>query len=231
MASGTIIFRPVASKGTLTSTVPSGTSVEDCWKLVNEETADDASTYVSVGEEQTLCFWLQPTVPVSFSSITSFTTYLKVSALSGSVLSSTNTSGLCTWDDGVMFCNIDPSFNANEWSLLSKEIPKYPMNPTDNETQLLAQTLSAVQNNNLGLTTTVLTDNNKDLVAMYSQIYVEIFGSYEEITPQPETSSIQIMENGQLVTYNATFYLKENGTWGVVDPASLPDGGYALQNA
>ena len=41
---GTLLLRPVASKGTVASSVPADTSIEDIYKLVNEEVADDDST-------------------------------------------------------------------------------------------------------------------------------------------------------------------------------------------
>ena len=73
---GTLILRPVASKGTITTTTPTGTSVEECYKLVNEENVDGAITCVYLKANEEVYFHLSNTLIENITNITRATLWI-----------------------------------------------------------------------------------------------------------------------------------------------------------
>ncbi len=77
-----LILRPIASEGSVSSTMPSDTAVEDVYKLVNEEVADDGSTFFTLSTNSNnetakmLCLRFSLPENIKLTSLTDITHYV-----------------------------------------------------------------------------------------------------------------------------------------------------------
>ena len=202
----TLILRPVASKGTVASTVPADTPVEDVYKLVNEEVADDAATYYSVTtqkySESLFCLFTLPK-GVKITTLNSVT--LKVRG-GGSSIFGHHVASYSDPNANIIFSNGVASG--------SQGYTTSSISFTD-ETELNTL-LTLLENNDLGVT--CWNNDMKSHTIRDSQIYFELDCEYEEVGAGP---SIYFKQNGEWAELSGNVYQKANGEWLEADVSVL----------
>ena len=201
---GTLIFRPAASKGSITTTMPPNTTVEDCYKLVNEQTSDDDATYVSIKQYESIWFRLLPEVNVNISDV-DIIRYYCVCKKNTSGADSNIHIGLGTWSDETESYEVgqpsETSWYTNNNSIVITE---------DSASHLTLR--DAVKLNNLAF---YVNDNatTSKYVWDITQVYLEVVCTYEVVDEPLPTSTIYLKENDSWCILSGTLYQKQNGAW------------------
>ena len=212
---GTLIFRPVASKGSITTTVPPNTTVEDCYKLVNEQTSDDDATYVSIKQYESIWFRLLPEVNVNISDVDSIRYYCVFKKNTAGQDSNIHT-GLGTWSDETESFEVgQPS--TDSWHTLEDSI----LITEDYASHLTLR--DAVKLNNLAFYVNHNASTSK-LVLDITQVYLEVVCTYEVVDEPLPTSTIYLKENDSWCILSGTLYQKQNGAWVGIGVDELPIG-------
>lgn len=216
VVTGTLLLRPAASRGSFAATVPADTPVEEIYKLINEEVADDDATTFQPTYTSGEAALYNPSLLVKFSlpegvTIVSienirhisrqkatqtlqcfFSNYSEKNSLTGR--------SSCVWS-----ANGDGSSWANS------------VNDKDTLTDANWETVSVAIAEAL---------NNDDFAMAYNagakstppitQIYIELDCTYEEAgTP------LYFKQNGEWAELSGNIYQKANGEWLEADVSVL----------
>ena len=210
---GTLILRPVASKGTITTTTPTGTSVEECYKLINEEVADGATTCIYLKANETVYFHLSNSLIENISNIT------------GATL-------VTVGNDGVGGGSISFNVSLTKWSEDSVvyTIPGYPL---EGEAGVFNQynyvltsldTFSAIVDLILSNEVGIYFYGNTSTKASpeISQIYLEVNCTYSiPDGDEPSSISFYAKKNGAWSLSTGILYQKNGGIWSGISPTNL----------
>lgn len=217
---GTFILRPFASEGVVASTVPADTPIEDVYKLVNEEVADDDATYFipqsnpDVILENMLClrFALPEGIKINLISELRYEARYKgmVSTYIFPARYSTKERLTSEGDDwGISSTNAntyadDYGYGTDRSPLTSDMwiVPDYE------------KMKSCFNNNDFCI---LMYGYGTKTAGNLTQIYLELDCEYEEAgTP------IYFKENETWEELSGTIYKKTNGIWEEVAPENIP---------
>ena len=228
VTNGTLILRPDASRGTGITTTPSGTSVDECYKLVNEETADYESTYLTLADSASIFFHFSLPEGVKITAFDSSSTiYVKGVARDFATLPSdvgnldieSGTENLCLWSDETNLGALTFLKNMND------ENNNTALQPISSSVVLMTnEIVDALHNDDLAYGLSFTYDDSADKLDMrLSQIYLEINNvSYQEVADS--ALSIFLKQNGSWSSIAGTLFQKQNGTWIECDTSVLTDG-------
>lgn len=217
--SGNLILRPVASKGTITTTTPADTAIEDCYKLVNEEISDDAATCIHIGANETIYFKLSN---INISSITSITNAeLHIYGNDGF------TSGTQEIDFAVTKYS-DESVDAIGIGLEGEsdtfESTIVNINNLDNFSSIIDLILS----DDIGI---YFCNTGDKATPVISQIYLVVYCTYS-ISDNIESSlSFYTKQNGIWQLSTGTLYKKQDGIWNKTELSSIEGNQFNIEVA
>ena len=208
-----LILRPVASWGYVASTVPADTPIEDVYKLVNEEVADEDATYFTLavnGSEALNNVLFKYELPKNVKRITSLNKIYPTWRQKGTGASSTVPA---RYSDGNSLrgnywrCGA----NASTWFSQTKDETEV----YDNEGTIDLEAIRELLNEgDFGMLMYYGAAKN---VPSLTQIYLELDCEYEEAgTP------IYFKENETWEELSGTIYKKTNGIWEEVAPENIP---------
>ena len=164
----TLLLRPVASKGTVASSVPADTSIEDIYKLVNEEVADDGATSF-VPSSSAVYFKFNLPNELKIKNLTGIKYVERRNTGSGCECRYINYSSLERTSEYYLHCNTS---QLAGWHTLEMDENQAVLTKGGEKTSLALEPLKELLNNgNLGIEYSTAATKE---VPNISQVYLEI---------------------------------------------------------
>lgn len=208
---GTLILRPVVSKGTITVTTPADTAIEDCYKLVNEDICDGLTTCVYLGKGETISFQLSNEYIHNITSITRATLYsYSTDNISGA--NSSAISRLIKWSDDSSVTSLGGLFDGE-----AEVCSFHSISLTNSDTFTTIKSL--ILSNDIGIYFGGVTSTKASPII--SQIYLEVECTYTLPDDIDNSISFYTKQNGVWSLSTGVLYKKSSGVWGKINTSSL----------
>ena len=221
MATKTLILRPIkvsTSNDSLVTLQPSSTTMSNAHTLVNEEVADDDSTYVAItGTGGKVYYYFEYNKPENLESITNVVVIAREKLETGS-----NLGGVSLYINDTSYPLSGGSISTTEYNTRTCEAS------TSTSSTVLDKIISALKDatsaDKIYFQRTVNTNSSKMSPLRTTQVYMEItYEASEPIPPEPVVDKvISIKKNGVWTTINHTLiYHKINNVWTASDTSIL----------
>jgi hypothetical protein len=236
MATKTVIARPSStiSFSTPMNTIPSGTSFNSTYTLINEEIADGDSTYVYYPVPGTVNTWFSPEFGFKIPTALQYGEYLDIKSLKVVALISANNSQSTTksmtftvnlYNDDVVMHSETKTVDCSSYSAISEyhetvaifeNICQTMVNDfdIDHETAIIGIKLDG--STYIGTSS----KNNGQTVGVsfqLTQLYIEF--TYEQYSKK-----IYLKKDGSWEEIQGTVFIKQNGSWTLSDRSIFNNG-------
>jgi hypothetical protein len=212
MATKTIILRPslvTASDVNLVTLYPSDTTFNTAYLLVNEETADDAATYISCSIQSELIYTFYYNRPIYPIKITDISIHARHKAESAGSLDTSNT---------IKNTLLIPTEFTCETSVLGKSTEYIDFNVSiDNKEGILQEINNMISDGFTIKWKLTMPTGTKDKPIRTTQIYITI--TYEDLF-----ENFYIKNNDNWEQISGIIYAKYGDTWKRRDLLHLQDG-------
>ena len=218
VVTGTLLLRPVASRGSFAATVPADTPVEEIYKLINEEVSDGAATTFKPRYTAGEYFVENSKLCVKYS-IPENIKIISVSNVTSVVRKTMNTVNVCfcKYLDGDRLTPLSHYWTlgagSTDYEIMSDDKDSLDTNNGSAWTDELSNAIAEALNNDdfaLGYSTS----NAKGVEI--TQTYIEVDCTYEEAgTP------LYFKQNGEWAELSGNVYQKANGEWLEADVSVL----------
>lgn len=218
MASKTLILRPIAitcGDESLVSFYPTDATIANAHLLVDEETADDDSTYITLSPGAAVKYYFEYNKPYNCTAITDVSFRFRSCP---EVKGSNNMSNQISHK--VEILDYDDSISMYGHSFATSDVMYYDYDATETNKGNIATYLSGVSNANINISQTVGTGDKNNPIRT-TQVYMQITYDYE--------NGLYLKENGEWQTVDGIVYHKQSGTWIETDTTVFTAGKYKLQ--